>query len=200
MSNRYLLIAGVAMLSLSITSCGSGTTAMFRGDPAHTGVLSDSGPKSLDTLKWKFTTPDKVYASPVASDKEVYQGCNDGYLYAVNADTGLLNWKFRTEANIESTPALVNGVLYVGSWDNSLYAIDAETHGTRWKFPTRGPVSSSPAVVDGVPQRPVAPNCLDCVAAAPRESPCSQRLVVADRDRPVRVARRSDTASRPCGW
>ena len=95
MSNRYLLIAGVAILSLSITSCGSGTSAMFRGDPAHSGVIGGSGPKTLDALKWKFTTPDKVYASPVASDKEVYQGCNDGYLYAVNAETGLLNWKFR---------------------------------------------------------------------------------------------------------
>ena len=41
MPNRNLLIAGMAILSLSLTACGTGTTTMFRGDPAHSGVMSD---------------------------------------------------------------------------------------------------------------------------------------------------------------
>ena len=113
MSNRQLLIAGAAILPLLLTSCGSGTTAMFRGDPTHSGSMSDAGPTKLDTLKWKYTAPDKVYSSPVAGDKEVYLGANDGFLYAVNADTGILNWKFQTEGNVESTPALVDGVQFL---------------------------------------------------------------------------------------
>ena len=110
MPNRHLLIAGMAILSLSLTSCGTGTTSMFRGDPTHSGVMSDAGPTTLDTLKWKYTAPDKVYSSPVAGDEEIYLGSNDGFLYAVNSDTGLLNWKFRTDGNVESTPALIDVV------------------------------------------------------------------------------------------
>jgi hypothetical protein len=33
MSDRHLLIAGMAILSLTLTSCGPGTTSMFRADP-----------------------------------------------------------------------------------------------------------------------------------------------------------------------
>ena len=68
MSNRHLFVAGMAILSLSLMSCGTGKTSMFRVDPTRSGVVSDSGPTSLDTLKWKYTAPDKVDSSPVAGD------------------------------------------------------------------------------------------------------------------------------------
>ena len=135
MSNRHLLLAGVAVLTLSLTSCG-GSKSMYRGDPAHTGMSDSSGPKVLTKLKWKFKAGDKAYSSPVALDQEVLLGSKDGYLYAVDINTGIEKWKFRTDGNVESTPAVVDNVVYVGSWDNHLYAFDLETQSTRWKFRT----------------------------------------------------------------
>ena len=51
MSQRQLLLAGIAVLSFSLTSCGGGKS-MYRFDPANSGMAEGSGPKVLTKLKW----------------------------------------------------------------------------------------------------------------------------------------------------
>lgn len=150
MTNRNLLIAGLAVFSVMLTSCMGGGASMFRADAEHSGAKESAGPQVLDSLAWKYQAPDKVYSSPIAYDGEIYIGCNDGFMYAIDNQTGLMKWKFRTEGNVESTPAVVDGVVYIGSWDKHVYAVDTETQRVKWKYRTSGPVSSSPVVVDGM--------------------------------------------------
>ena len=44
------ILSGVTALTLALTGC-MGNAAMFRGDPGHTAVSSDSGPTSLYRTK-----------------------------------------------------------------------------------------------------------------------------------------------------
>ncbi len=129
-----------------------------------TGGEKKVGAYGLWTMK-----PDSLYmedlydfflSSPVvdAGQKSavVYFGSSDGYLYAVNADSGTLKWKFKTNGIIHTNPAIKNGTVYIGSWDTWLYAIDAQTGKEKWKFKTQDQpevhllegIQASPAVSD----------------------------------------------------
>ena len=115
-------------------------------------------------LKWKFRTqgerkigfkglwgmlPADLYmedpydffiSSPVVQQNGktslVYFGSGDGYLYALNASSGVLKWKFKTAGVIRSTPVLAQHKVYVGSWDTYFYALDQESGRLIWKFKT----------------------------------------------------------------
>ncbi|MFH1446803.1 MAG: PQQ-binding-like beta-propeller repeat protein, partial [Chloroflexota bacterium] len=98
--------------------------AMFRANPAHTGVYKGAGPKQFNELIWKFKTDDMVRSSPAVSDGVVYFGSWDGYLYALYINTGQEKWKFKTDDVVFSSPAVSEGVAYFGSDDGYLYALD----------------------------------------------------------------------------
>ncbi len=133
-------------------------------------------------IKWKFATegerrfeakgihglqpknqtiPDQfdVYlSSPVIAQGAVYFGSGDGYLYALDANSGELKWKFKTGNVIHASPAYADGVLFVGSWDSYFYAVEAATGKEKWRFHggedplihNQVGFQSSAAVVDGV--------------------------------------------------
>jgi outer membrane protein assembly factor BamB len=150
MFDKKYLITGLTALSITLTACGGGKTSMFRGDPSHTAVAAESGPTTLDRLDWKYTAPDKTYASPMVANGMIYLGCNDKHLYAIDQKTGQMKWRYQTGGNIEATPATANNIVYVGSWDKNLYAIKDDTRALVWSIETKGPVSSSPIIADGV--------------------------------------------------
>ncbi|BCV24412.1 PQQ-binding-like beta-propeller repeat protein [Gelria sp. Kuro-4] len=97
--------------------------AAFRGDLQRSGVYRTHGPGESPHLKWKFSTGDGVYSSPAVAAGTVYFGSRDGYLYAVNTQTGRLEWKFQTGAGIESSPVVAEGIVFCGSEDGQLYAL-----------------------------------------------------------------------------
>jgi eukaryotic-like serine/threonine-protein kinase len=135
------------LLAFAISACGPGpedaamtpkTTAppaMFRADPAHTGVYPDTGASITGQLAWKFKTGGWVGSSPAVSGGVVYVGNEDymgngdqepkgDYLYALDAATGTLRWKFKAGDNfVDSSPAVSGGLVYVGSDDHYLYAV-----------------------------------------------------------------------------
>lgn len=132
-------------------------------------------------LKWKFQTDgerryaarhlhgfepaaeampdpfDCYLSSPTVVGSSVYFGSGDGFVYALDADTGLQKWKFQTGDVVHSSPAVVDGVVYVGSWDMYFYAIDAGSGKEKWRFRTGDDpkfhnqigIQSSPLVVNG---------------------------------------------------
>jgi len=105
---------------------------------------------------WSFTVPsgtDKRIRSGAALDPNnplgptVYFQCNNGYLYALNANTGALRWTAYTANEggppvdatwdtqpVSSSPAVdSSGVVYVGSADGSVYSFNPTTGAQLWR-------------------------------------------------------------------
>jgi eukaryotic-like serine/threonine-protein kinase len=111
--------------------------AMFRSDPAHTGVYDSAAP-ALHSVVWRFHSEDSLVSSPVVSDDTVYVGSSNGNLYAVNRASGTAKWAFKTRGPVTSSPAVANGTVYVASTDGYFYAVRADTGKLQWKFKTAG--------------------------------------------------------------
>ena len=106
--------------------------------------------------KWKFKTGSgfgvKIDSSPAISDGVAYFSNSDGYLYAVDIQSGRQKWKFQTAGDMWSTglsPAISDGVVYFGSPDGYLYALDSQSGTEKWKFQTGGPIGTSPGPLGG---------------------------------------------------
>jgi outer membrane protein assembly factor BamB len=81
------------------------------------------------SIKWKYETGDKVWSSPVVTqknddDKEegmLYVGSLDSHIYGIGIESGRLNWKFPTMDGIESSPCIVKNKMFISSKDGLLY-------------------------------------------------------------------------------
>ena len=99
--------------------------------------------------KWRFKTQGAETQTKPAGDYDiigavrssaaifkniVYFGSYDGYLYALDANTGQEKWNFKTDDVIfNSTPAVANGVIYFGNEGGNLYAVDNNGR-EKWNF------------------------------------------------------------------
>jgi outer membrane protein assembly factor BamB len=130
---RVAILLGAVAAALSAHA-----QSMFRGDPAHSGTTTDKAPRQFHRVKWKFPTGDRIISSPVAQDKVLYFGGDDGNIYAVDSETGRQIWKRTTGGPAPCTPAIANGTVYAGSYDGKFYALNAKTGAIKWKFATEG--------------------------------------------------------------
>ena len=105
----------------------------FRGDATHSGQFSGPGVPTLHGVKWKFKTGGPVRSTPTPYGKLLIFGSGDGFVYAVQADTGALAWKLRTGADVASSPLVVEDTVYFTSRDGFLYAAQAGNGTLRWK-------------------------------------------------------------------
>ena len=108
--------------------------------------------------KWRLEMAGEI-PPPSFADGVIFAACcdievafhggsdSDNYLFAVDADTGLVKWKFPTCAHF--SPAVDNGVVY---FDSGYYfiAVDVNTGKELWRFKAGGEISSSPCVANGV--------------------------------------------------
>ena len=83
----------------------------------------------------------------------VYVGCDDGKLYAMDAQSGQGTGRsfgvLHLGCGVWSSPSISGRAVYVGSQD-SLYALDNASGKELWKFKTGRVLISSPAISDGV--------------------------------------------------
>jgi len=98
----------------------------------------------LDTFK----PCDSISAGPVVANDIVYFGANNGYIHAVDANSGELIWKNRTGGVIIASSVVHNGILYIGSFDQYFYAMDAKTGEILWKFRTNERLAAGSTVTD----------------------------------------------------
>jgi len=132
---------------LLIYALSAGTVSadwpMFMKDTVHSSYSSDTLSLPLK-LKWRFKTDGPIYSSPVVYGKMVFLGSYDSYMYALDAESGMLIWKIKTDGPILSTPAVSDGVIYFGSKDGWIYAVSIKEGKLLWKYETRGKVLTSP--------------------------------------------------------
>jgi eukaryotic-like serine/threonine-protein kinase len=131
-------------------------SAPVRGRPFVTNELVIVGAESGDviglelsgTRKWGFRAKRNVTSSPFVDTIEgvCYVGASDGFVYALDANSGYSSWRFRTHGPVISSPVLQEDLLYFGSADGHVYAINARTSKEKWKFATEKPIVGSAAV------------------------------------------------------
>jgi eukaryotic-like serine/threonine-protein kinase len=113
-------------------------------------------------LKWKFATKgaslkiedygfdrSAVVSSPSVANGIVTFGCRDGFIYALDLETGTQKWTNDHQVSwILSTPAVAEGRVFAGSSDAQfLQCLEQSSGRELWRFKTKGPVWSSAAVV-----------------------------------------------------
>ena len=102
---------------------------------------------SLDRADFGFDRQ-AVVSSPTIAGDRVFFGGRDGYLYAIDTQTGQQQWRFNYEVSwVLSSPALAEGVVYTGTSDGRFVnTLDAATGEEQWRFATPSIVWSSPSV------------------------------------------------------
>ena len=81
------------------------------------------------SVEWSFPAPDRIKSSPVVVGDLVVVGCDDGYVYAVDVETGVLQGRFKTAGAVLSSPQVVGSDVVVGSDDAKLYRLHGFTRG-----------------------------------------------------------------------
>lgn len=130
--------------------------ALYRGNPARTGIVAGTAPQQTPNLVWKRELTAEPCRDPVVFEDTVYIGCMDGHLYALDLAAGALKWKFQAGDWVDQPPAVFAGTVYFGdvmgdrSGDRHLFAVDALSGVEKWRFKSQYyGVNSSPAIVGG---------------------------------------------------
>ena len=101
----------------------------------------------LESAKFGFDRR-TIQSSPVVAGDLVLFGARDGFLYALDSETGSQRWRYDYKVSwINASPAVSDGVVYVGTSDaHFVQALDLATGAERWRFEAKGIVWSSAAV------------------------------------------------------
>ena len=117
------------------------------------GLNHDQVPKLK--LKWAFGFPGASSASaqPVVLRGRVFEGSEDGTVYALDALTGCVIWKFKAQAMIRSAISVGERAAYFGDVQSNAYAVSIESGNLLWTtkvddFPSAR-ITGSPALFAG---------------------------------------------------
>lgn len=117
--------------------------------------------KSNGTLVWIFSTigdtidneqysfdRKAILASPTLSGNKLFIGSRDGFLYALDKQTGKELWHYDYQVSwIISTVAVKDNILITGTSDGRfIHALDVDNGKELWRFKTLGPVWASPFI------------------------------------------------------
>jgi len=95
-------------------------------------------------INWRVRAKRAITSSPKLANDAVYFGSVDGFVYAVDANTGWSIWRFRMNKGTVSSPCIHENNLFIGSADGNIYCIDTRSSKEIWRFTTEHQVSSSP--------------------------------------------------------
>ena len=143
-----LVLFFVVSLFLILSPAWSDWTS-FRGNPQLTGVADSDLPEKLDLL-WAFKTEDIIESTAAIVDDVVYIGALDGYLYAIDAQSGKQIWKYQADGPIKSSPSINNGIIYFGDDEGVFHAVDISTRKMKWQYKAEGEIISSANFADNL--------------------------------------------------
>jgi len=107
--------------------------------------ISSGGVKPL----WSFKCEDEIRGTPVLSQGNLYIGCYDNNLYALNAADGQFIWKYPSDGGIVSKPVVFDSNVFFCSEDQRLHVVNSRTGKVVWTYYTDGKIYSSPRIADG---------------------------------------------------
>jgi outer membrane protein assembly factor BamB len=89
--------------------------------------------------RWRFSAPSgEQLIIGSLGEGSVFAASDDGNVYALARDTGLLRWQFGDHGVLGSGSALAAGVLYVAGGDRAVYAVDGRTGKQNWALAVTG--------------------------------------------------------------
>lgn len=135
-------LALLLLVAVSATEAAT-QTAMFRGDPAHTGVYPDSGLAGYGGILWRTPLPGPVRSTAAVAGDRVFIGSADGGLHALDRHDGTERWRYDAGAAVHGSPALHEGTVYVTDLHGTLHAVSAQSGELRWRVET-GPTMPFP--------------------------------------------------------
>ncbi len=100
---------------------------------------------SSGNIIWKSPMlGEQAHSSPAMSEdgKTIYVGSNNGFMSAIDTNSGEFRWRYRTEAPIKGTAAVAKNDVYFCSWDKNLYKLNSEGK-LIWKYDLNGSCQSS---------------------------------------------------------
>ena len=122
--------ATAAEFDAQVEACLGNTEVEF-GGPSYP-------PPPVDSLLWQYETGNQnelVIVSPTLGDGVVYAGSYEGFVYALDAETGELLWS-ETEGGQNPPPTVAGGVVYVEKAGGGLSGLDALTGDLLWNDET----------------------------------------------------------------
>jgi len=121
---------------------------IFGLNPARTRYLPARGVKPPYKLIWHYTERPLLEFPPVYANGRLYFVNNNGYAYALDADTGKILWERRIGTLNASTPAYSKHRLYIVNLvPGHIVKLDAKTGKLLWKHSLPGRAESSPLVL-----------------------------------------------------
>ncbi|GAB3023603.1 CARDB domain-containing protein [Natronobiforma cellulositropha] len=114
-----------------IVSVGEG------GDRTVGTVDAETGERDED---WELEADVNMETPAVAGDTLVFGG-NDGYVHAVDVETGDERWTYEIGDGFDSSPTVADGTVYIGSQDGRYYALEEGTTFAVTVTDTHDPVS-----------------------------------------------------------
>lgn len=119
---------------------------MFRGDPAHTGRSTATGPE-LPSLEWRYELATSSYSSPALGPSGQVYVASDEALLALSAE-GTERWSYPLDDFTIGSPAVgPDGLVYVGSTAGTVYAIEGTSGIVRWTATMEGGLWASPLLL-----------------------------------------------------
>lgn len=98
----------------------------------------------VNQVRWKFSGSRGISSEITVTENRVYFGGGDGYLYAIDYETGKLVWRYEVRVATLSKPTVEAGRLFVTTASNVVYAFDAGSGEWLWHY--RRPVSSTATI------------------------------------------------------
>ena len=91
-----------------------------------------------------------LYASPLAIPEGVLCATLDGWLAAIQPESGTVSWSLCLGHPLFTSPAYSPAcqLLYVGCVNRTLYAVSAHQGAVVWQYATAAPIFSSPVLYD----------------------------------------------------
>ena len=138
----YIFLSYILIHSIGQSQASSDDWLSFRGNPQLTGVATGELPENPELL-WIFEAGDGIESTAAIAGGTVYVGALDGYLYAIDLETGELKWKYQASGEIKSSPAVFRNVVHFGDGMGDFHAVDAQTGEPRWTFQADAEIISS---------------------------------------------------------
>ncbi len=105
----------------------------------------------LDPAEFGFDRCAIISSAAISGDLVTFGG-RDGFLYALDRQTGQQRWRLDHEISwVISSPAILDGTLYTGTSDGRfVQAVELNSGKEKWRFKTAETVWSSPAICDSL--------------------------------------------------